>query len=254
MSLRDTINLAYNQALQGLVTLRQKQADQQESAKRIGNVARQGIAQALSQSPAQSFNYAASMFPQSTLTGVTSDATATTTPALTTTATPTVGPLATAAVPTAALPASNAAASAGTIATASGEASAGAGAGGATAGETAGSTLSSTGIGAIIGAGLAIGSSKPGDFLFPAKRFMYNTTLPVYNWTGGALADRVLGDFSPRHSLDWLFGDPNEQLRQQREAKARATALWSAQRVANTGKAFDAWNNADETRQEESDA
>lgn len=125
-----------------------------------------------------------------------------------------------------------------------------AGTAGATAGSTAGSALSSTGIGAIIGAGLAIGSSSPGQTLFPAKRFMYNTTLPVYNISGGYVLDKLLGRFSPRNSIDWVFGNPNEQLAEYKRNNARAIALQGAGRLASINDKMQAWGQPNEEQGE----
>ncbi len=121
-----------------------------------------------------------------------------------------------------------------------------AGAAGATAGSTAGSALSSTGVGAIIGAGLAIGSSSPGQTLFPAKKFMYNTILPVYNISGGYGLDKLLGKYSPRSVADWVFGNPNEQLAEYRRNNARAVALQGASRLSNINDKMQAWGQPEE--------
>lgn len=243
LSYLDAIVQAYKDALQQGRERESQQAQRTAAGKKLANLGVQasGITQAAQAIPYM--NYAASMFPQSTLTGVTGGAVAPSTFSATTA--PTVGPLVSAAVPTAAVPAANAAAGAGMAATAGGETAA-AGAGGATAGSQAGSALSSTGIGAIIGAGLAIGSSSPGQFLFPAKRFMYNTTLPIYNISGGGFADKLLGRFSPRNSLDWIFGNPNEQLEEYKRQQTRAKALMAVNRLSSINDKVQAWGNPEE--------
>lgn len=245
MSLAAIIKMAYENALRDSQSRQGAQAQRVKLGQQAAKSTLSAVDSYISSQTAPLANYASQAFPQATLTGVTSAATPTT--ALAGSTAPVAGPLVSAAAPAIAstIPASNAAAATGMAATAGGETAA-AGAGGTSAGSTAGSALSSTGIGAIVGAGLAIGSSSPGQTLFPAKRFMYNTTLPIYNISGGGLADSILGRFSPRNSLDWVFGNPNEQLEEYRRNQTRAKALMSIQRLSSINDKMQAWGQPGE--------
>lgn len=107
----------------------------------------------------------------------------------------------------------------------------------ATAGSTLGGALSTTGIGAIVGAGLMIGSSKPGDKLFPLKKFMYNyPTAPAYKYLmGGGFLDNALGKFSPQNLVNSIFGDPNEQERKYQEYLSKTSGMASVLKYAFQG-------------------
>lgn len=127
-----------------------------------------------------------------------------------------------------------------TVAAVSGGAAAGTGAGtGAAAGTTAGASASS--IAAPVAVGLAIGSSSPGDFLFPAKKFMYNAQQGINKWTGvnafSAPMEKLIGPMgNPNNQVNWVFGDPNEQEKQRSRQKAIGAAMGALQGEKNIQK------------------
>lgn len=150
-------------------------------------------------------------------------------------------------------------AAAGSATAAGAEAGVGAGAGaGAAAGSETGAAVGAGASGAsmampIIGLALAIGSSKPGDALFGAKQLMYNVgTKQAGETTPGNVLERWAYGNNRTNNINnhlmtgnihgimnYFFGDPNEQLAQQRglnEAKSRITALRGA---FNLQKALD---------------
>lgn len=75
------------------------------------------------------------------------------------------------------------------------------------------------------GLGLAIGSSRPGEFLFPAKKWMYNVM------DKADLVDPAVR-FSIKKTIDPLFGNPNEQEAQYQMQQARLQGLQSLKQAA----------------------
>ena len=116
----------------------------------------------------------------------------------------------------------------------------------------------------IVGLGLAIGSSRPGDALFPAKKFMYNTSVgpmmdkadpwwrknisgPITPFGQNTVAGRFLGPFGPlsyvHEGMNWVFGNPNEQ---EEELKNRKSRLLGLRAAFNMKKATDLYNGEEQ--------
>ena len=116
-----------------------------------------------------------------------------------------------------------------------------------------GSTVTTTGLGVsgatisgpIIGAGIAVGSSQPGDFLFPVKKHMYGPLSQVYKYgMGGKFLDQWMGKWSPQGAVNQIFGDPFEQEKAAKKSKALKLAMGALNIERNIAKVAGEYNGS----------